>query len=105
MSPVPNDFYYPPVPGTTVVVAAAAAATTTTTTVRTTYVSWQVAPTVKNWRILLQQSFTARMPLLMATMCIRIRKKTLEFSSTVLPAPSPCRHIVHKIQKKIKRTK
>jgi len=39
---------------------------------------------VKNWRILLEQRFTAHMPLLM----VRIRKKMLKFSSTVLPAPT-----------------
>jgi len=44
---------------------------------------YPVAPPVKNWRILLEQSFTAHMPLLMAA--IRLREK---FSSVVLPALS-----------------
>ena len=45
-------------------------------------------PPVKNCMILLEQSFTARMPLLTATSAFWIREKTLEFSSTVLPAHS-----------------
>ena len=44
----------------------------------------QQAPLVKKWRTLVEQSFTVRMSLLVV-----IREKTLEFSSTVLPAPSP----------------
>jgi len=33
------------------------------------------APDKKNWRILLEQSFTARMPVLMAaTLCLKKRK-------------------------------
>jgi len=44
----------------------------------------QQAPLVKKWRTLVEQSFTVRMPLLAA-----ITEKMLEFSSTVLPAPSP----------------
>jgi len=48
------------------------------------------APPVKRRRILLVQSFTAHMSLLMAAnQRIRIREKTLEFSSTVLCTLSP----------------
>jgi len=39
---------------------------------------------VKNWRILLEQTFTAHMPLLIAT-----REMVLEFSSMTLPSQSP----------------
>jgi len=54
---------------------------------------------VSNWRILLEQSFTAHMPLLMTT-STWIREKMLEFSSTVLTAPSPYHffHLVTSIQ-------
>jgi len=58
----------------------------------------------KNWRILLEQSFngTAGLQALAdGNQRIRIRQKTLEFSSTVLPAPSSY-HIC--LQKLYKRT-
>ena len=41
---------------------------------------------VENWRILLKQSFTVRMPLLTATTAFQLERKTLEFYSTMLPA-------------------
>ena len=43
---------------------------------------WLASP-VKNWRILVDQSFTAHMPLLIANQHIQIRKKALGISSTV----------------------
>jgi len=50
----------------------------------------QPAPPVKNWRILLVQSFTAGVPLLAATSAFGLyREKTLEFSSTVLSTLYP----------------
>jgi len=51
----------------------------------------QPAPPVKKWRILSEQSFTARIPLLMASGIwhIQIREKMLEFSLVVLPALFP----------------
>jgi len=58
---------------------------TQTTTVFTAFTQVnlrQPAPPVTNWRILLVQSFTAHMRLLMATSIQT--GKTLEFSSTVL---------------------
>jgi len=42
---------------------------------------------VKNWRILLEQSFSARMPLLVATSAFRLGM--LEFSSSVWRIPCP----------------
>ena len=46
----------------------------------------ELAPPVKNWRILLVQSFTARMVHTLAdgNQRIQFREKTLELSSTVL---------------------
>jgi len=45
-----------------------------------------VAPPVKNWRIFLEQSFTACMPMLiMNTFQIPIKEKKLQFSSVVFP--------------------
>jgi len=44
----------------------------------------QTAVTVKSWRILLEQSFTASVPLLMTAVVIQIRKKVLQFSGMVL---------------------
>ena len=44
-----------------------------------------LAPPVQNWRILLEQSFTACMFLLIATSKIGL-EEMLEFSSVVLPA-------------------
>jgi len=38
-----------------------------------------------NWRVLLEQTYTVHVPLVTTT---TNRKKTLQFSSTVLPAPS-----------------
>jgi len=35
----------------------------------------QTAPPVKNWKILLVQSFTARMPLLMTTSALRLGRR------------------------------
>jgi len=35
----------------------------------------QPAPPLKNWRILLEQSFTARMPLLMATSAYELSRR------------------------------
>ena len=72
---------------------------TTTTTIlwplyKTTYISRH--PQLRTKRILLQQSFTARMPLMTATSAIT--EKTLEFSSMVLPAPSPYHQIQYILQ-------
>ena len=41
-------------------------------------------PSIKNWRILLQQSFTAHMPLPMANSAFELGGKMLAFSSPVL---------------------
>jgi len=54
----------------------------TTTTVlrplcRTTCIIWH--PPVKNWRILLEQSFPARVPLLMATNALRLGRRSWSF--------------------------
>jgi len=47
-------------------------------------------PPVKNWRILLMQSFTDSMPLLMATTTFALDEVAIRhLSSMVLPAPSP----------------
>jgi len=48
-----------------------------------------LAPTVKNWRIVLEQSFTACLLLLMATSASE--RRGIEFCSTVLIRPSPYR--------------
>jgi len=55
-------YYY-----TTTATATATATTTTTTTTIYSHYTGQPAPQVKNWGILLEQSFTATVPLLMAT--------------------------------------
>ena len=60
--------------------------TTTTTFLRPLY--WPTC--VKNWRILLVQSFTARMRLLAASAFVIMEETLLEFSSIVLSTLSPC---------------
>jgi len=54
---------------------------------RSTCISWNTPP-VKNWRILLEQKFYCLHALANGNQCIRIREKTLEFSSTVLSIQS-----------------
>jgi len=54
----------------------------------------QPAPPVKNWRILLEQSYTAYMPLLMATSAFRLRRRRWSSPQRCLPAPSPYHHCV-----------
>jgi len=60
--------------------------TTTTTVLQTlqTSISDNEQPAVKNCRILLEQRFTAHMPLLTTISTFWIKQKTMEFSSMVL---------------------
>jgi len=45
------------------------------------------APQAKNWWILLEQTFMHLHALADSSQCVWIMEKTLEFSSTALPAP------------------